>query len=151
MDHVLDTHSILRYLVLLFGIYAITKSYRGFRKNRAYGKNDNLSATLFVASVHLQALLGLVLYFKNDWYTRIGTAFQDMSNSYLRFFAIEHIFGMLVAVVLIQMGRSMSKKATDDAQKHRIAFKFFLIGMIIMLATIPGPFREALLARWWPA
>lgn len=144
------THSILRYLVLLFGIYAITKSYRGMKKGQDYTKTHNLSAVLFVATMHLQVLIGLAMYFMKGWHERIGTAFANMGDTLVRFFAVEHIFGMLVAAVLIQMGRTKSKKATETSEKHRIAFRYFVIAMIIILVTIPWPFREVLNKTWLP-
>jgi hypothetical protein len=49
---------------------------------------------------------------------------------------------MLVAVVLITIGRSSSKKAVDAVKKHKRIALFFLIGLIIILAAIPWPFSR---------
>ncbi|MFY0644260.1 MAG: hypothetical protein JXR19_07320 [Bacteroidia bacterium] len=144
------THSLVRWIVLLFGLYAITKSYRGFKKQQGYTANHKRANMLFVSSIHLQALLGIVLYFQKGWHSNIGNAFADMGNSFLRFWSIEHMFGMILAVVLIQMGSSKSKKQATDHAKHKTAFTYFALGMFVILVTIPWPFREAIGRALWP-
>lgn len=140
MDHLLATHNVVRWLVLLFGLYAITKSARGLLKQQEYTRQHNISRILFLSVVHFQALLGIVLYFTKGWVNQLGSL--EMGNSAMRFWAVEHIFGMVIAVVLIQMGSTKAKKATETKMKHRISFRYFLVAMIIILATIPWPFRE---------
>ncbi|MGB0851010.1 MAG: hypothetical protein ACPGTP_07175 [Bacteroidia bacterium] len=151
MDNVLiNAHSILRWAVLLFGVYAITKSARGLMKNQEYTPNHNMSATLFIASVHLQALLGLLLYVARGWAGNFSKMGEIMGNTTARFWTVEHLFGMILAVVLIQVGRTKSKKATEAARKHKIAFIFFSIGMFLILAMIPWPFRTEIARSLWP-
>ncbi len=151
MDNILiDAHNILRWAVLLFGLYAITKSARGLLKNQEYTQNHKMASTLFVASMHLQALLGLLLYVSRGWISQFSDMGNAMGNSAIRFWAVEHIFGMLLAVVLVQMGSTKSKKATDTRKKHKIAFTYFTIAMVIILATIPWPFRGEVARALWP-
>ncbi|MBT8327398.1 MAG: cytochrome B [Bacteroidia bacterium] len=151
MDNILiNAHSILRWAVLLFGLYAITKSARGLIKNQEYTKNHKMAATLFVASMHLQVLLGLLLYVSRGWMNQFSDMANAMGNSTIRFWTVEHIFGMILAAVLIQIGSTKSKKATDVRKKHKTALTFFTIGMIIILATIPWPFRGEVARSLWP-
>jgi hypothetical protein len=72
-----------------------------------------------------------------------------MSSSFYRFFAIEHIFGMLVAMALVTIGHSKAKKATTDVEKFKKIKVFYTLALIIILATIPWPFREALGGKWF--
>jgi hypothetical protein len=44
---------------------------------------------------------------------------------------------MIIAIVLIQVGRSLSKKATDAMAKHRKAVIFYSIGFLLILSRIP--------------
>lgn len=148
MDTILiNAHSILRWAVLLFGLYAITKSARGLLKKQEFTANHNMAATLFIASVHMQALLGLLLY-ASKWMSQLGNMGEVMANSIQRFWTIEHFIGMILAVVLIQVGRTKSKKANDAAKKHKISLIFFSLGLLIILALIPWPFREVGRALW---
>lgn len=97
--------------------------------------------SLFMAVVDMQFLFGLVLYFGLSPFTK--EAFADfgaaMSNSGLRFWAVEHAFGMLSAVVLVRMGRVMSSNAKSLAAARRRRLICFSIATLIMLASIPWP------------
>ncbi len=140
----IHTHSILRWAVLLFGLYAITKSARGVLFKQEYTPQHNMAATLFIASVHLQIVLGLLLYVARGWAANLSKMGEIMGDSVQRFWTVEHAFGMILAAVLIQVGRTKSKKATDAAKKHKTALIFFTIGILLILAMIPWPFRGAI-------
>lgn len=151
MDNILiNSHNILRWAVLLFGLYAITKSARGLFLKQSYSSNHNLSATLFVASVHLQILIGLLLYVARGWANNFSKMGEIMGDSTLRFWTVEHIFGMLFAALLVQVGRTKSKKANQDARKHRLSLIFYTLGFILIIATIPWPFRGEIARSLWP-
>lgn len=152
MDNLLIiSHSVLRWAVILFGLYAITKSVRGLLYKQDYTPNHNLSATLFVASVHLQILLGLLLYVARGWASNLSNMGEAMGNAAARFWTVEHAFTMILAAVLIQIGRSKSKKAVDVAKKHKLAALFFTIGFLLILMMIPWPFKADGIARsLWP-
>ena len=151
MDNVLlNAHSILRWAVLIFGLYAITKSARGLLKNQDYTPQHNMAATLFVASVHLQILIGLLLFMANGFAGNLSKMGEIMGDALLRFFTVEHTLGMIVAAVIIQIGRTKSKKTTETAKKHKTSLIFFSIGLLIILAMIPWPFREMIgTGRQW--
>ena len=137
-------HSILRYFLLFFLIITIVKSYMGWKGNKAYTKGDNALSLRTFALSHLQLLLGLFLYFVGPNGVKLFEKGMSsvMSISVFRFFAVEHIFGMLIAIGLITFGRIKSKKITEDIGKHKTTFIFFLIALIIMIVTIPWPFRN---------
>jgi uncharacterized membrane protein len=70
-----------------------------------------------------------------------------MKDKFFRFFWVEHPVGMLIAIVLITLGNAMAKKIVSDTTKFKKAFWFFFIALIIILATVPWPFRE--IGRPW--
>jgi hypothetical protein len=94
-----------------------------------------------VGTLDLQLLIGLVLYFGLSPITR--AAFQDfgaaMGNSMLRFWAVEHIFGMVIAVALAHVGRVRVRKMTDPVRRHKLAAIFFGLALVAIVATIPWP------------
>jgi hypothetical protein len=57
---------------------------------------------------------------------------------------MEHLTMMLLAWVLVHIGRASVKRATADAIKHKRMLIFFGIAIILILASIPWPFREAI-------
>ena len=60
-----------------------------------------------------------------------------MENAQLRFYAVEHILIMIIAIAVIHIGRSKSKKAPTQLKQHRSAAIFYTIGFILILSSIP--------------
>lgn len=132
-------HSWSRWLVLVFGLIVIFRAFTGWQNRRPYVGADNGMAASFVGSMHLQLLVGLILYFISPvGYKAIeagGAAV--MKDATGRFFAMEHMVMMLLAVIIAQVGRIISKKATDPVLKHKKAFIWFTIALVIVLMMIP--------------
>ena len=135
----LHTHNLFRWLVLAIALLAIILAFAGWFGKRDWKKIDNISGLLLTIFVDIQLVVGLILYAFVSPITR--SAFADfgaaMKNDMLRFYAIEHFVMMLIALVLIHIGRSKSKKAVDTNKKHRSAAIFYTIGLIVILAGIP--------------
>lgn len=136
-------HSWLRWIVLVLALLVIVKSFLGWQGKKTYGKGDNALSASFVGSLHLQLLIGLVLYFFLSPITT--SAFQDfggaMKAASIRYWAVEHIFVMILAVIIAQIGRTRSKKAGTDVKKFKNATIFYLIALVLILSRIP--FNEA--------
>lgn len=129
----LHTHSGLRYLVLLGLIIVIVTSLMGWLNRKPFTATDNkLSLILFIAT-HTQLLVGLILYLVSPFVKFDGTT---MSDKMTRYWTVEHIFGMLVAVVLITLARSTSKRMTDDNAKHKRMFIFNFVALVVIVAII---------------
>jgi len=65
-----------------------------------------------------------------------------MKDSNLRFFAIEHLVGMLFSIVLIHIGYSYARRKLSDSVKHKRTLLFYSLALLIILIFIPWPFRE---------
>jgi uncharacterized membrane protein SirB2 len=78
-------------------------------------------------------LLGLILYFVSPLVIFDGAS---MKNAVARYWLVEHITMMLIAVVLITMARVTAKKMTDAVAKHKRLFIFNLIALIFIVAAI---------------
>jgi hypothetical protein len=129
----LHAHSGLRYLVLLGLLIVIVTSLLGWVNRKSYTSTDNkLSLFLFIAT-HIQLLVGLILYFTSPW-VKFGST--TMSDKVTRYWTVEHIFGMLVAVVLITLARSTSKRMSDDTAKHKRMFIFNFVALVVIVAII---------------
>jgi hypothetical protein len=136
----LSVHSWLRWVILILGLVAVVRAIGG-RGGRPWTSADESVGKWFIASLDLQFLVGLLLYAWLSPLTR--AAFADfggaMRNSGLRFFAVEHLLGMVLAVALAHIGRVRSRKETTDARRHHVAALFYGIALIILLASIPWP------------
>lgn len=135
----LHTHNLFRWLVLLVIVLAVIFALTGWFKKREWTKKDNIAGLLLTIFVDIQFLVGIVLYAFVSPITK--AAFNDfgaaMKNSDLRFYAVEHIFLMIIALVLIHIGRAKSKKAVAPWKKHRNATIYYGIAFVLILAAIP--------------
>ena len=132
-------HSYLRWILLLLLVIVVVKALLGWLGKKPFEKLDNTLSVSLLGATHLQALLGLILYFFLSPITQ--SAFGDfgaaMKDKYLRFYAVEHLTIMLLAVVMIQLGRTLSKKAIGDQSKHKKLLIYTAIGLVLVLAGIP--------------
>ena len=135
----LHLHDTLRWLVLLSLVVTLVKYISGWLGNQPWKKSDNILGIIFTSLMDIQLLTGLVLYFFLSPVTKLamsdfGAAMKDPG---LRFYAVEHFSMMLIAVVLVHIGRAKSKKAKTDSAKFKTATIFFLIALVVILAAIP--------------
>jgi hypothetical protein len=139
----LATHSWLRWAVLLLGLLAIARALAGHLGGRSWGRSDDRTAMFFTTGLDVQMLLGVILYFALSPVT--GEGMRDfgaaMGNAAMRFWTVEHPFGMLLGLALAHVGRARIRKTADAVRRHRVALIFFTLSMLVILATIPWPFR----------
>jgi hypothetical protein len=151
MHILLLVHSLLRWVILLLLLAAIVQSYSGMSSGRSYSSGDRKLGLFLMISAHTTLLLGLVLWF----FGAFGLSFAldngmgvVMKNAVMRYWVVEHFAGMLIAVALITVGRGVAKKNIPDPAKFKRAFWLFLIALIIILATVPWPFRTGVGRPW---
>ncbi len=137
----LHLHNFMRWLVVLFALWTILKMMGGMSGSRSFTKADKRPALFLLISADVQLLLGLYLYINKGW-LKVLTGGGFMKNAAQRFWAMEHMVGMLIGIILIHVGYSAIKKNISDQAKFKKVFWYTLIGFIIILATIPWPFRE---------
>ena len=120
-------------------VIVIIKSLLGVVNKSPYKKLDKTFVASMVGTLRLQLIIGLVLYIFLSPITQ--TAFSDfgaaMKEATLRYWAVEHIFAMIVGVALAEIGRSKAKKANEDLKKFKMQLIFFTISLLIMLSKIP--------------
>jgi len=94
---------------------------------------------VFILSLHVQLLLGLLLYFVLSPFT--AEALRDfgaaMKDGILRFWAVEHTLVNIIAIGLAQTGSILVKKRNDDRKKHKTTLIWTLIAILLILAMIP--------------
>lgn len=143
-------HSIGRWIVLLFLLIAIFRSVSA--GNTLYTIRDKRIGLLLTGFSDLMLLTGIYLWFAGPWgYKQIEAVGMGgtMKNPVTRFYGIEHLVGMLIAIILIHIGKAQGKKAIPDKTKHRKSALYYILALIIILASIPWPFRESGAGRGW--
>jgi hypothetical protein len=145
-------HSWLRWAVLGLVLLAVGRSIAGLSSRRAWLPADDRVIRLFGITLDVQVLVGLLLYFLLSPITKGAMAEfgEAMANSAWRFWAVEHGFGMLVAVALAHIGKVRVRKATDSGRKHKTVLIFYGLALLVMLLAIPWPGRPygRELLRW---
>ena len=141
-DALLVAHSWLRWIVLLLGVFAFARAAAGRFTRRPWTPTDDAAGRWFVISVDLQVLVGLILYFFFSSFTM--SAWRDMAgamaDAVIRFWAVEHVVGMLAATAFVHVARVRIRKAQDSPRKHFLAAIFFGLALALMLVSIPWPF-----------
>lgn len=139
---VLGTHNLLRWVVLVTGVTAFIRSVAGSRAGREWRDADTKWLRVFVGAFDLQVLLGLFMYFATS---ALGVRMLQhmsmaMKSSVLRFFAVEHIGGMLVAAALIHVGTTRARRLGDSSKRHARTAIVVGIAFLIVFFSIPWPF-----------
>jgi hypothetical protein len=146
----LSLHSLIRWVIVVFGIWTLVNALTGVFGKRPFTASDNRTNLIFMISCDIQLLLGLILYFTGPWFTALKENAQFvMHDTTSRFFAVEHETMMILAWILVHVGRALSKKAPTDIAKHKKSLIFFGIAIVLILVTIPWPFRTGGIQRPW--
>jgi hypothetical protein len=132
----------LRWIVLILAVVAFVRALIGWLGKQEWTALDNRLGMLLSASTDLQVLLGIILYIFLSPITT--TAFRDlgaaMGDELQRFWTLEHVLLMIVALILIHVGRATSKSAEGARGKHKRAAIFFGLALLVILIAIPWPF-----------
>lgn len=138
-----DAHSLIRWVVIIACLWALMRVWSGFFGRSEWTRKDQTAGLVFTSLLNVQLILGLVLYaispITRAAMTNFGAAMKD---STLRFFAVEHLAGMLLAVVIAQVGYSISKRATTDRGKFLRSAVAYSLAAVLIVASIPWPFMK---------
>jgi hypothetical protein len=139
----LHAHSGFRWVILALFIFAI---FNAFTRKSVFEKKDRTLYLMTMIMMHIMLVIGLVLNFLSN---KVNYSSGFMKDSVLRFFGMEHLLGMLIAIILVTIGRRKSENAIEAADKHKKIKVYYTIALIIVLAMIPWPFRAALGGSWF--
>lgn len=138
MEALKHAHSGLRWIALILLLVAIVNAAKS-QNSGNYIKKDKMINLFAMIFLHIQLLIGLGLYFSSS---KVNFIEGWMSEEIFRFYGMEHLIGMLLAIIIVSKGRSNAeKKMKGSRNKHRKILKTYLIALILILAFIPWPFR----------
>jgi hypothetical protein len=139
-------HSIFRYFILLFALIVVIQCIMGIVGKKKFKSINKQSALVLLIFCDLQLLLGVVLYSLKGM-TNLFSSGNVMKDPVSRFWAVEHGVGMIIAIVLVHVGYSVTKKLMDDDRKFKKLFRNVFIALIIILFTIPWQWRTPGIGR----
>ena len=147
----LHTHNLLRWIIFVLLLVAI---YRHLTSGaRVFNATDRKVGKILMISCDITFLIGLyqwaigALGLKMIQSSGIGAVMKDRVT---RFWAIEHTIGMLIAIILVHIGYTYSKKILPDTLKHKRSLLFYGLALLIILISIPWPFRTGIGRPWFP-
>ena len=133
-------HSGFRYIVFLMVLIAILRAFANWLGKKPYS-NGNRKFNLFaMIAVHTQILVGLVLYFLSP-NVRFGGGVMKDANA--RYWTVEHISMMIIAMILITIGHSRSKKAILPEAKHKAIAIFYSLAFVIIVVALALMTKDA--------
>lgn len=136
---ILALHSILRWAILGLLIFVLIQSVTGLMRNRAYSNRDRKQALFLLIFADLNLLLGFLLYLVYSPLTK--SAFNDfggaMKDSNLRFWAVEHLAAMVLAIVLIHVAYIVAKKEGESRRKFKKLAVTTGAALLFIVSRIP--------------
>jgi len=137
----LSIHSLVRWLLLVTLLISIGRAYQGWLKNKRFSKRDNTLRVITSSIAHTQLILGLWLYFISPVIKYFLQNFSEAVHMReIRFFGMEHSLMMLIAIVLITIGSSLSKRKNEDKLKFKTLAIWLTIALLVILSSVPWPF-----------
>ena len=124
-------HSWMRWVVIIAAVLVFVRGARGI----------NTTSRAFVITLDIQMLLGLILYFALSPATR--AAMQNMgaamSNATLRYWSVEHLIGMVLALAAAHIGQTRMRRAATNEARYKTGAMFVAIALVLILISIPWP------------
>jgi hypothetical protein len=126
--------------VLGLGLWLLIVSIAGVRAGGAWAPKHERLHKQFLAVLDTQLLLGLFLYFFLSPITAAARANMAiaMKDAQLRFFSVEHIATMLIAVAVAHVGRVRSKRR-EGRLRYRSTFITQTLWLVLTMIAIPWP------------
>ena len=129
----LHLHSGFRYIVLLLLLVAIIRAWADWLGHKAYSEGNRKLNLFTLISAHTQLLIGILLYFVSP-FVKFGS--DTMKDATTRYWTVEHLTGMLIAIVLITIGHARSKRGATSDAKHKSIAIFYTLALIVIAIII---------------
>jgi hypothetical protein len=136
----LHLHNFSRWLVVIAALVAIGVAVHGLVTRRAWTRTSRVSAVAYVIVMDVQLVIGLILYAVSPLVrTGLADLGAAMADSTTRFFVVEHLVLMVLAVAAAHVGSVTIRRAATDRAKYARAATWFTVSFVLVLLAIP----------WW--
>lgn len=125
-------HNLLRWVVVLGGVWALVTMIRGLATQAAWTQQAGLSARVFTYGLHLQLLVGLIMYGLLPAIGRASTGPIDARVS-----LVAHAGFMVLAVIAAQVGTSTARRAADDRAKYMRSTIAYAVALLLIFWMTP--------------
>lgn len=150
MEYLVKLHSFLRWALLLLMVVSIVKAAMSLSGKNPYTPSDRKRTLFTMIAAHLQLVLGVILYMTSTVVqagrSNMAAAMKDTA---LRYWTVEHISMMIIAIVLITIGNIRSKKMDTDAGIYKQVLIWFGLALLVLMVAMPWPFRAEIGRGWF--
>ena len=143
---ILTLHSWFRWIALIAGVAAtIAAGARPGSSGPSGTSHADRWGLALMATLDLQMLLGLLMYLVvSPTIAQIRANFgAAMKDPAARFWAVEHLSMMMVAVIVVHVGRVLARKAASPDAKRMRLLVCFGVATVLMFLAIPWPGMRA--------
>ena len=126
-------HSGWAYVALILLVFAVLNSVLGLTSSKEFTAKDRKIALFGLIAIHIQLLVGLVLYFVSP----LGMSGFNMKDAALRLTSMEHPLINVIAIALITIGWSKHKKLTESSAKFKKIAVMYGLGLVLILLRLP--------------
>ena len=124
---------VLLFLLLLILLFVFIR----FILNKPFNKTVKIAALIGLITVHMQLLVGFLLYFLSPLGLSNFSA-QSMGHKIARFYIVEHPIGMILAAILVTIGYKIVKKNNlSDKSKYTKLLIYYSLAFGIIAYLIP--------------
>lgn len=137
-------HSFNRWLVLAACVVTALRAVEGWHQKQPWTALDDRLARGFIASVDVQVLLGISLYFGASPLAHAARAnlAAAWTDPVLQFFGVIHPCLALSASVIVHAAWISARRATDARARHRRLALGASLALAAFLGAVPWPFME---------
>jgi hypothetical protein len=136
---VLALHNLVRWVVIVVGVWAVMRAWRGWLRNLPWTARDHQASRLFVGVLDLQLLVGVLLYVFFSPLTR--RAFQDpgaaMRDAPVRYFFVEHMTMMMAAIAIAHVGLARVRREPCHDARFQTASLWLGIALAVIVGFLP--------------
>ncbi len=114
------------------------------RASAPYSERHGRLSLFTVIVADIQLLLGIALYALLSPLTTQAIFPQfaaAMKDRVLRFWAVEHVVTMMLAIIALHVVRVVVKKADNNPLKHKRTFYGFALVLLLLWAGMPWPWK----------
>ena len=140
LDFIRVVHSVIRWFVVLVGLWAVMRAWLGLFVGRNWNSWDRMSGQLFNTALDFQLLLGVLLFFLNSEARRIIQDFPISINlASLEFSFFRHVGFALLAAIIAYLGSRSTRKAATTRTRFARAALLFTLALVLLYFAIPWP------------
>jgi hypothetical protein len=149
-EFVLSLHSFVRWGVVLLGALVLLQSLFGVLAGGELGTLGKRLGLFFMIFLDVQVLIGIALHLFLSPVTRRGMEDMGaaMKDPELRYWVVEHGLAMLIALVLVHVGRVLANHAKSERSAHLRRLVTTVIALGLIFVRTPWPFVEDFGRPW---